>query len=116
VITGVEGSSHAQLTQRIAVAKADAHYRVTAWTKATTARSAYVQVKLYGADRKELKRITIGHATPAWSKVDSVVDASGASAIEVLLRWIPEPRYDAATVWFAAPSLTLTDAPAQAAR
>jgi lysophospholipase L1-like esterase len=109
-IAGVAGSSHGQLTQRATVAKADAHYRITAWVRSSAARAGYVQAKLYGADRKELKRITLGYTSTVWSQVDQVVDASGAAAIEVLLRWIPDQKFDQATVWYAAPTLSETDA------
>lgn len=114
-IAGVDRNSHGQITQRSAVTKADAHYRIACHLKASAERAGYLQAKLYGADGKELKRITLGHATTTWRRIDGVVDASGASAIEVLLRWIPDPKLDKATVCFAGPTLALTDAAPTAA-
>ncbi len=104
------GGNHGELTQRTAVTKADARYRVSAWVKSSKARAGYIQAKLYGADRKELQRINLGYSSQEWTRVDQVVDASGAASIEILLRWIPDQKFDQATVWFAAPILTETEA------
>lgn len=110
-IAAGDAHSHGQIVQRIPVAKAGTRYRIAVWTKAAMPRAGYVQAKFYGADRKELKRITLGTATAAWTRIDQVVDAGEAAAVEVLLRWIPDARYDRTAVLFADALLATTDAP-----
>lgn len=101
--------NHGQLGQRLALTSPRQHLRVGAWLRGSSPGCAYVQAKLFAADGSELGRQTIGTSTTAWSRVEATVATGDAAAIEVLLRWIPEPRHDGAVVRFA--GVTLAPAP-----
>lgn len=110
VTVGGSGSD-GQVLQRLSIGDKGALWRVAAWTKASAGRTAYVQAKLIAADRTEVKRILIGEAGSGWQRLETVIDATGAASIDILLRWHRNDRTAGATAWFAAPLL----APATAA-
>ena len=41
---------------------------MAAWSKASAKGAGYIQVKLYGPDKKELKRITVGDVGSEWKR------------------------------------------------
>lgn len=102
------GGQHGQIVQRHAVTTPGQYFAVAVWARSTINRGAYLQVKRYGADRKELDRMTLGYASDAWTRISGTVDAGDAAAIEVLLRWNTEERFDGGSVHFAQASLSAT--------
>lgn len=100
---GNGGSS--QILQRLSIGDHGVKWRAAAWTKASAKGVAYVQVKLFGPDKKELKRIAVGDAGGEWKRIEKDIDATGAAEIELLLRWNRSDKTIGQTAWFAAPFL-----------
>jgi lysophospholipase L1-like esterase len=113
-VAATKDGGHGQIAQRITLPAPGKRFAISVWARSSKDRVAYLQAKLYDANRKELGRVTLGQATTEWKRIGQDIAAGDAAAIEVLLRWSTDERSAGATVAFAQVAMEEAQAPADA--
>ena len=92
-------SQHGQILQRLTGVPAGTRVRFSGWVRSEIPQGAYLQLKRFRG-KEELARHGSDKAGPQWRQLTVVADTGEADAIELLLRWRREERFQRGRVWF----------------